>query len=185
MAPTVLTLLANGFEEIEATTPIDLLRRADAKVTVASCSTDLEVTGRSNITLRADTLLAQITDPSTFDLLLLPGGPAVFDLRKRTEIIDLIKAFAKSDKPVGAICAAPLLLLDAGVLTPDSSCTAHGSTSNEFTNLKQNQAVVKNGKIITSRGAGTAVEFGLSLVGLLFGPDKENEIRSSIHADLK
>ena len=107
MAPTVLTLLANGFEEIEATAPIDLLRRADAKVTVASCSTDLEVTGRSNITLRADTLIAQITDPSTFDLLLLPGGPAVFDLRKRTEIIDLIKAFAKSDKPVGAICAAP------------------------------------------------------------------------------
>ena len=93
MAPTVLTLLANGFEEIEATAPIDLLRRADAKVTVASCSTNLEVTGRSNITLRADTLLAQITDPSTFDLLLLPGGPAVFDLRKRTEIIDLIKAF--------------------------------------------------------------------------------------------
>ena len=183
MAPTVLTLLANGFEEIEATAPIDLLRRAEAKVTVASCSTDLEVTGRSNITLRADTLLSKISDPLAFDLLVLPGGPAVFDLRKRTEIIDLIRTFADSGKPIGAICAAPLLLLDAGVISSDSTCTAHGSTSNELANLQPNQAVIQDGKIITSRGAGTAVEFGLALIKELFGTDKESEIRSSIHAD--
>ena len=184
MAPTVLTLLADGFEEIEATAPIDLLRRADAEVTVASCSDSLDLTGRSNITLRADTLLSKITDPLAFDLLVLPGGPAVFDLRKRTEIIELIRTFADSGKPIGAICAAPLLLLDAGVISSDSTCTAHGSTSNELANLKPNQAVIQNGKIITSRGAGTAVEFGLSLIKELFGTDKESEIRSSIHADI-
>ena len=184
MAPTVLTLLADGFEEIEATAPIDLLRRADAEVTVASCSDSLDLTGRSNITLRADTLLSKISDPLTFDLLVLPGGPAVFDLRKRTEIIELIRTFADSGKPIGAICAAPLLLLDAGVITSDSTCTAHGSTSNELANLQPNQAVVQDGKIITSRGAGTAVEFGLSLIKELFGTDKESEIRSSIHADI-
>ena len=184
MAPTVLTLLAHGFEEIEATAPIDLLRRAEAEVTVASCSDNTEVTGRSNITLLADTLLSQIPDPLAFDLLVLPGGPAVFDLRKQTEIIDLIRSFADSGKPIGAICAAPLLLLDSGVISPDSTCTAHGSTSNELTNLHPSQAVVQNGKIITSRGAGTAVEFGLALIKELFGTDKESEIRSSIHADL-
>ena len=184
MAPTVLTLLADGFEEIEATAPIDLLRRADAEVTVASCSDSLDLTGRSNITLRADTLLSKISDPLAFDLLVLPGGPAVFDLRKRTEIIDLIRTFADSGKPIGAICAAPLLLLDADVITADSTCTAHGSTSNELANLQPNQAVIQNGKIITSRGAGTAVEFGLSLIKELFGTDKESEIRSSIHADI-
>ena len=184
MAPTVLTLLADGFEEIEATAPIDLLRRAEAEVTVASCSDSTEVTGRSNITLRADTLLSQITDPLAFDLLILPGGPAVFDLRKRPEIIDLIRSFADTGKPIGAICAAPLLLLDADVISSDSTCTAHGSTSNELTNHHPNQAVVQDGKIITSRGAGTAVEFGLILIKELFGPDKESEIRSSIHADL-
>ena len=184
MAPTVLTLLADGFEEIEATAPIDLLRRADAEVTVASCSDSHDLTGRSNITLRADTLLSKISDPLTFDLLVLPGGPAVFDLRKRTEIIELIRTFADSGKPIGAICAAPLLLLDADVITADSTCTAHGSTSNELTNLHPNQAVVQNGKIITSRGAGTAVEFGLTLIKELFGTDKESEIRSSIHADI-
>ena len=184
MAPTVLTLLADGFEEIEATAPIDLLRRAEAEVTVASCSDSLDLTGRSNITLRADTLLSKISDPLAFDLLVLPGGPAVFDLRKRTEIIELIRTFADSGKPIGAICAAPLLLLDAGVISSDSTCTAHGSTSNELANLKPNQAVIQNGKIITSRGAGTAVEFGLALIKELFGTDKESEIRASIHADI-
>lgn len=184
MATTVLTLLADGFEEIEATAPIDLLRRADAEVTVASCSGSLEVTGRSKITLRTDTLLSKIPDPLAFDLLVLPGGPAVFELRKRTEIIDLIRTFASSGKPIGAICAAPLLLLDAGVITSDSPCTAHGSTSNELTNLQQKLAVVQEEKIITSRGAGTAVEFGLALINELFGLQKANEIRASIHADL-
>ena len=184
MAKTVLILLADGFEEIEATAPIDLLRRADADVTMASCSGSLEVTGRSNITLRADTLLSQVPAPLTFDLLVLPGGPAVFELRKQAEIIDLIKSFAHANKPISAICAAPLLLLDAGLLTTESTCTAHKSTANELSNLQQNQAVIQDGKIITSRGAGTAVEFGLYLINYLFGSDKENEIRSSIHADL-
>ena len=72
------------------------------------------------ITLRADTLLSKIPDPLAFDLLVLPGGPAVFDLRKRSEIIDLIQSFASSGKPIGAICAAPLLLLDAGLLNAES-----------------------------------------------------------------
>ncbi len=184
MATTVLTLLADGFEEIEATAPIDLLRRADAEVMVASCSDNLEITGRSQIILRADCLLTGIEDPLAFDLLVLPGGPAVFGLRKRPEIINLIRDFANSGKPIGAICAAPLLLLDAGLITPDSACTAHGSTGDEIPQLSQNQPVVQDGQLITSRGAGTAVEFGLALIQKLFGSEKENEIRSSIHADL-
>ena len=184
MATTVLTLLADGFEEIEATSPIDLLRRADAEVTVASCSDRLEITGRSEITLHADCLLTDIEDPLVFDLLVLPGGPAVFERRKRPDIIDLIRNFAATGKPIGAICAAPLLLLDAGLITPDSACTAHGSTEGEIPQLSQNQPVVQDGQLITSRGAGTAVEFGLSLVQCLFGPEKESEIRASIHADL-
>ena len=183
MAKTVLTLLADGFEEIEATAPIDLLRRAEAEVTVASCSDSLDVTGRSTITLRADTLLSHIPEPLAFDLLVLPGGPAVFELRKRPEIIDLIRDFADTDKPIGAICAAPLLLLDAGVITSDSTCTAHGSTEEEIPQLSKSKAVVQDGQIITSRGAGTAVEFGLALIQELFGQEKANEIRASIHAD--
>ena len=117
-------------------------------------------------------------------MLVIPGGPVVFELRKRPDLIDLISNFAATGKPIGAICAAPLLLLDAGVITPDSACTAHGSTEEEIPQISHNQPVVQDGQLITSRGAGTAVEFGLSMVQYLFGPEKESEIRSSIHADL-
>lgn len=184
MYPSALVLIAPGFEEIEAIVPIDLLRRADSLVTLASCSDTLVVTGRSNITLHTDCLLTEISDPFSFDLLIIPGGPAIVDLRNRTEILNLIRKFASMGKLIGAICAAPLLLLDAGLITKESPCTAHGSTVEELPQLSQNEPVVQNGQLITSRGAGTSVEFGLSLINCLFGPEKVCEIRSSIHADL-
>ena len=117
-------------------------------------------------------------------MLVIPGGPAVFELRKRSEIIDLIRTFATTGKPIGAICAAPLLLLDSELISAGTDCTAHGSTKSEIPQISENQSVVEDGQLITSRGAGTAVEFGLALVQRLFGDEKEQEIRSSIHADL-
>lgn len=180
MIPQVLIPLAHGFEEIEATCPIDLLRRAEVEVVTASCESELEVCGRSGLIIRADQFL-QDSSPDQFDLLILPGGPAVFELRKDEKVLNLVREFANSDRPIGAICAAPLLLLDAGVLK-DQKFTAHGSTIDELPALISEQAVVQDRKIITSRGAGTAVEFGLALVNLLCGKEKEQEIRSSIHA---
>ena len=184
MSPSVLILLANGFEEIEATAPIDLLRRAGARVTTVSCSGSLEITGRSDITIRADSLLTELENTASFHLLVLPGGPAVFSLRKRQEIIDIIRNFSASGQPIGAICAAPLLLLDSGLISPETICTGHESVRDEIPQLSDSRAVVQDGQIITSRGAGTAVEFGLALIHRLFGEEKEQEIRSSIHADL-
>lgn len=180
MIPQVLVPLAHGFEEIEATCPIDLLRRADVEVITASCEDELLVIGRSGIAIQSDSLLKDIS-PKSFELLVLPGGPSVFKLRERSEILELIKFFYTAQKPIGAICAAPLLLKDAGLLN-NLSYTAHGSVSNELMEMKNDQAVVKDGHIITSRGAGTAVEFGLSLVELLRGREKADEIRQSIHA---
>ena len=84
-------------------------------------------------------------------------------------------------RPIAAICAAPLLLQDLGLLT-GKRITGHESIRNELPGLDTDQAVIKDGKIITSRGAGTAIEFGLSLVNLLCGKEKEEEIRVSIHA---
>ena len=185
MAKSVLILLADGFEEIEATAPIDLLRRAEAEVTVVSCSDSRFITGRSMISQQADALLSDINDPLDYDMLVIPGGPAVFELRKRPDIIDLIRNFAATGKPIGAICAAPLLLLDSELITKETDCTAHGSTKGEIPQISENKSVVEDGQLITSRGAGTAVEFGLSLIERLFGEDKQLEIRSSIHADLR
>ena len=106
MSHRVLVLLAPGFEEIEAVTPIDLLRRADAQVIVASTESQLLVTGRSGISIQADLTLPEVIDQD-FDLLVLPGGPAVFDLREKPRILDLIRRLHFANVPIGAICAAP------------------------------------------------------------------------------
>jgi len=180
MPQRALVLLAHKFEEIEATCPIDLLRRAEVEVITASCESTLEVTGRSSITLLADQLLGNINPPD-FDLLVLPGGPSVFDLRENSQVQSLIKEFHHSGKPIGAICAAPLLLLDAGLIE-GKTYTAHGSVGDELPNMVEDQTVVSDENLITSRGAGTAVEFGLSLVARLKGKIIAEEIRQSIHA---
>ena len=180
MIPQVLVPLAHGFEEIEATCPIDLLKRAEVEVVLASCETELEVCGRSGIIIRTDQFLME-TKPDRFDLLVIPGGPAVFELRKNKAILSLIQEFADRQRPIAAICAAPLLLKDAGLLS-NKSITGHGCIVEELPQIITEQAVVIDGKIITSRGAGTAVEFGLSLVELLRGLEVASTIRESIHA---
>jgi 4-methyl-5(b-hydroxyethyl)-thiazole monophosphate biosynthesis len=179
MIPQVLVPLFHGFEEIEATCPIDLLRRAEVEVVIAACDHQLDICGRSGIVLRADQLLSE-TKIEQFDLLLIPGGPGVFELRKNEEFISLIQQFSSLSRPIGAICAAPLLLKDAGLLKT-AQYTAHGSTQEELPELLD-QDVIKDGNLITSRGAGTAIEFGLSLVEHLCGKEKAQEIRQSIHA---
>ena len=180
MIPQVLVPLAHGFEEIEATCPIDLLKRAEVEVVLASCETELEVCGRSGIIIRTDQFLME-TKPDRFDLLVIPGGPAVFELRKNKAILSLIQEFADRQRPIAAICAAPLLLKDAGLLS-NKSITGHGCIVEELPQINTEQAVVIDGKIITSRGAGPAVEFGLSLVELLRGSEVASTIRESIHA---
>ena len=104
MIPQVLVPLAHGFEEIEATCPIDLLKRAEVEVVLASCETELEVCGRSGIIIRTDQFLME-TKPDRFDLLVIPGGPAVFELRKNKAILSLIQEFADRQRPIAAICA--------------------------------------------------------------------------------
>ena len=180
MPKSAIVLLADGFEEIEATCPIDLLRRADVQVTVASVGEDLLVTGRSELTLNADCPLPEVLDQN-FDLLVLPGGPAVFDLREQPRVLDLIRRFHLEERIIGAICAAPLLLLDAGLL-PGPRHTAHGSVTNELPDLVTDSETITEGTLITSRGAGTAISFGLALVRALCGPGPTETIRQSIHA---
>ena len=180
MIPQVLVPLAHGFEEIEATCPIDLLRRAEVEVVLASCESELEVCGRSGIIIRADQFIAE-TKPDHFDLLVIPGGPAVFELRKNKPLLALIKEFAGQNRPIGAICAAPLLLKDAGLLE-DKKFTGHGSIVHELPAIITGEKVVVDNNLITSRGAGTALEFGLFLVEKLRGSDIAREIRESIHA---
>lgn len=177
--PRVLCILGSQFEEIETVAPIDLLRRAGAEVVVASVTGELLVTGRSNITVRADTLLDSVPDPLAFDLLLIPGGPGVKQLRAKPELIELVKRFAAAGKPVAAICAAPLILADAGLLAGRNH-TAHFSVKDQLPLADLDRPVVEDGNIITSRGAGTSIQFGLALVRRLCGEPAAEQVARAI-----
>jgi 4-methyl-5(b-hydroxyethyl)-thiazole monophosphate biosynthesis len=176
--PTVLVLLAEGVEEIEAITPIDLLRRAGIEVTLASLSDQRHVTGRSGITLHADVALSEIGG-SLFDLLFLPGGPGVKNLRADPRVDVTVRAHAAAGRWVAAICAAPTVLNAAGLLD-GHRYTAHFSVAGELPHILAGERVVADGKILTSRGAGTALDFGLLLVEKLVSVEKARDLARSI-----
>ena len=172
----VLCLLADGFEEIETVTPVDLLRRAGVEVTLAGV-TDIEVTGKCGIRLIADMSLNDVAC-SDFDALFIPGGPAVKKMRGNETVLGIIRDFEMNGRLVAAICAAPLLLHDAGILAK-TRFTAHFSTIEELP-LSTGERVVLDGKILTSRGAGTALDFGLELVKQLCDEATRDEVAASI-----
>jgi protein deglycase len=178
MRKRVLCLLGPGFEEIEVTAPIDLLRRAGAEVVMASVPGDPHLTGRCGITLHADAALADVVNQE-FDLLLIPGGPGVKELRADGRPARLARAFADAGKLVAAICADPTILGDAGLLA-DRRYTAHFSVNEELPQALSGREVVEDGNLITSRGAGTALTFGLALVRRLFGDAKAQEVARAI-----
>jgi len=175
---TALVILGNGFEEIEALAPVDLFRRAGVECTTASCEGDRMVQGRSGIRVEADTLIEEVTG-RTFDCLVVPGGPGTMALRQDPRVLGLVRAHHGQDRLIGAICAAPTVLLDAGVL-PGIKYTGHVSILPELPDI-QEQAVVVDGKVLTSRGAGTAVEFGLALIAALAGQEQADSVAASIH----
>jgi 4-methyl-5(b-hydroxyethyl)-thiazole monophosphate biosynthesis len=179
MSNRVLCLLVDGFEEIELVTPVDLLRRAGVEVVLAALD-DVQVTGRSGIRLTADTLLADDL-PDAFDALLIPGGPGVAALRKDGRPAALAGLFHSAGKWVCAICAAPLVLKDAGILGA-RSFTAHASTFKELPDAAHDQRVIVDDNLITSQGAGTALDFGLAMVEALCGKEMADEVAASIHA---
>jgi 4-methyl-5(b-hydroxyethyl)-thiazole monophosphate biosynthesis len=178
MKTRVLCLLEDGFEEIEMITPVDLLRRAGVEVVTAALHHRTCV-GRCGIRVEADSLLADL-DPGGFDLLLIPGGPGVAKLREDRRPAALAKQFHDHGKPVAAICAAPLVLMDAGLLDA-RRFTAHEAVRETLVQAVEDR-VVEDGNLITSRGAGTALEFGLALVARLAGQAAADRVATEIMA---
>ena len=178
MSKRVLCIITDGFEEIETIAPVDILRRAGAEVMVASLSASIHVTGRNNITIHADGTL-EAADGQEFDLLLLPGGPHVKALREDGRAARLAAGFHASGKPVAAICAAPTILHDAGLLA-DRRFTSHNGVRAELPAGRVDEPVVQDGQLITSQGAGTSVAFGLRLVHVLCGAQAEAAVREGI-----
>lgn len=176
--PSVLAILAEGFEEVEAVTPVDLLRRAGAEVTLAALGDGIHVTSRSGLTVHADATLANV-ETRDFDCIVLPGGPGTKHLRADPRVRALVLRHHAAGRWLAAICAAPTVLHDAGLLA-GRRYTAHFSVAGELPQILSEERTVADGTILTSRGAGTALDFGLLLVAKLFSGEKSAAIAHSI-----
>jgi 4-methyl-5(b-hydroxyethyl)-thiazole monophosphate biosynthesis len=175
---TALVLLVDGVEEMEAVTPIDLLRRAGILVTTAAVGENLTITGRNKIQMIAEQNLAGLRD-QLFDVLVVPGGPGVASMRKSAGVKHIVTNHAQSGRVVAAICAAPTVLLDARLLQ-NRRHTAHFSVKNELPDLVENEEVILDGNILTSRGAGTAIAFAFAIIRVLCPQGTAESIASSI-----
>jgi 4-methyl-5(b-hydroxyethyl)-thiazole monophosphate biosynthesis len=178
--PTVLAILAEGFEEIEAVTPIDVLRRAGVSVTIAALADSIHATGRSGLTMHADTQLAAVATRD-FDCIFLPGGPGTKRLRADPRVGELLRRQNAAGRWIAALCAAPTVLNDAGLLQ-GRRYTAHFSVADELPAILAAERTVADGNLLTSRGAGTALDFGLLLIEKLISPEKAREVAASICA---
>lgn len=176
----VSIFLAPGFEEVEALTPIDLLRRAGAQVTIVSIGEEKAVTGSHQITVTADKLFKEM-DFSDQDMLILPGGqPGTNNLKACKKLRDLLENANNQEKLLAAICAAPTVFGDMGLLKGKKATCYPGCEDGLIEAEYMTDRVVTDGNITTSRGVGTAIPFALSLIEQLFGKEKSGEIRTSI-----
>ena len=182
MPKRALVPLAGGFEEIEALTAVDILRRAGVEVIVAGLAPGL-VTGRSGIRVQPDAALDDALAGAPFDLLYLPGGmPGSTTLRDDPRIVAAIRRTHGEGGVVAAICAAPIAIARAGLLD-ERAATCHPSMAAELPAAARNPArVVVSDRIVTSKAAGTAMELAFALVRLLCGEAAAAEINEGVLA---
>lgn len=178
-----LILLADGFEEIEALTPVDILRRAGVAVTTAGLRPG-PIEGSRQTRHLADTSLDAVSH-RLFDVLVLPGGqPGTDNLRRDRRVGECVMRHARAGKWLAAICAAPLVLHDAGLLA-GRRATSYPSVKDQLTGVHYvEDRVVVDGTILTSRAPGTALEFSLKIVELLCGANLAAEINQGVLARL-
>ena len=161
--------LAEGFEEIEAISIIDVLRRAAFEVEVVSMTQRIEVAGAHHITVKADTLFEDL-NYEWIDMIILPGGmPGTNNLNQHEELKQQILNFHENGKPLGAICAAPLVFGKLGILK-DKQATCYPGFEEELKGAKvSGKYVEQTGTIVTGKGAGVAIQFALKIVEMLKG----------------
>ncbi len=175
-----LVFLADGFEEIEGLTVVDLLRRAGIETRTVAVTGSLEVTGSHGIQVRADMLFEDMDDSDT-ELYVLPGGmPGTKRLAAHTALGKLLQDAAASGKKVAAICAAPSVLGGLGILEGRRATSYPGFEEQLSGAELSTEQVVVSGNITTSRGMGTAIPFGLALVAQLSGQAAADQLAKKI-----
>ncbi len=177
MPPRVLIPIADGSEDIESVTLIDVLRRAGAAVTIASVEAQTRIRAARGTLITADALIEDCQD-GDWDLIALPGGmPGADHLHDSAPLRGLLRAQHERERPLAAVCAAPARVLGRHGLLQGRRATCYPGFEGDLLGARiENAAVVRDGHITTSRGPATAMAFALSLVGQLHGAELAQEI---------
>ena len=182
----ILLPLAKGFEEVEAVALIDVLRRGALAVRIAHMDGELDsdmVLGANGITIKADTSIANVIEED-FEMILLPGGwEGTYILADNETVQGLLKEFKVKGKLIGSICAAAYALKKADVLGTDYTCYPAAADEVNHPGYREDQAVVTDGNIMTSRGPGTALCFGLEIVKRLVGIESYQAVKEGMLLD--
>ncbi len=177
----VAILIAKGFEEIEAVTTFDILKRAGINVITVALD-EKDVTGSRGLRIAADMSIGSLP-ASGLDALVVPGGyPGHVNLANNGRVLNLIREMNRAGKHIASICAGPLVLEKAGILEGKSVTCYPGTETGLKSGKFSPEKVVVDGNIITSRGPGTAVDFALKLVEVLLGADTAEKLRSDLVA---
>ena len=176
---SVLIPLAPGFEDMEAVTLIDLLRRAGIEVVTAGLTAGL-IEGSRGVRVQPDTTLDDVMTRD-FDMIALPGGmPGAENLKNDARVLALLRRLGQAGKYTAAICAAPMALAAAGLLEGHRATSFPGFLANLPNTIALPDPVVVDGKVATSRGPGTAMDFGLTLIELLAGRAKRDQVEAGL-----
>ncbi len=180
----VYLFLADGFEEVEALTQVDYLRRAGVQVLTVGVTGEY-VTGTRKIVVKADVLIADVWEKCDGQMLILPGGlGGTNNMENSSEVVSMIKDACERGAYVAAICAAPAILAKMGLLE-GRECICYPDMTEvleEYGGIVKDEAVVTDGNFITSKSAGTAEQFALKLIEVLCGKDESESVRHSIYA---
>lgn len=177
MEKKILVPLAEGFEMIEALSIVDVFRRAGAHVDLAAIGENLQVTSSHQVNVIADYLLKECLGEE-YDLIVLPGGiPGALNLQKSAILIELLNRQNIAGKLYGAICASPALVLEHHGLLQGKKATCHpGFVEKLGSQEHTDKRVVYDQNCVTSRGAGTSIEFALELLGIVMGEEKKKAV---------
>lgn len=181
----VLVFLADGFEEVEALTIVDYLRRVDIFVDTVSIKNDFFVNGSHQIIVKADKLLDEI-NLDDYSALYIPGGTKGAErLRDDQRVIDIVKKFDQDKKIIAAICAGPIVFERAGVVS-DKRVVSHPSVEDDLKNIgkyEKDQLVAQDSNILTSRGAGPSIYLSFKLIEKILGNDAKEKLKPGIQQD--
>lgn len=176
----IYVFLAQGFEEVEALAPIDLLRRCGKEVITVGVNDNI-IVGSHNIPIVTDTITQEIKLDDTLEMIILPGGmPGTINLENNPAVQEAIDFCVKNDKFIGAICAAPSILGHKGILKNKKAVCFEGFENQlEGADISKD-SVMADGNIITARGAGVAIQFGLKLVEVLISKERSDTLKAAI-----